>query len=58
MVAGELSDVESEEEGILQTGKRKRASIPTEQRTDPLDAGSSRPKKRDELLKNWPLIGE
>ena len=51
MVAGELSDVESEDEGNLQTGKRKRASV------DPSGAGSSRPTKRrrtiEELAADW-----
>ena len=46
MVAGELSDVESEDEGNLQIGKRKRASISTKKHPRSLDAGSSRPKKK------------
>ena len=57
MVAGELSDVESEDEGNIQTGKRKRASVSAEKHPDPSDAGSTRPKKKrrtiEELATNW-----
>ena len=52
LIAGEASDVESEDEGNLQTGKRKRASA------DPSGAGPSSPptkKKRtiEELAADW-----
>ena len=62
LVAGELSDVESEEEGNLQTGKRKSASVSAEKHPDPSDAGSSRPKKKrrtiEELAADWGMSVE
>ena len=62
LVTGELSNVESEEEGNLNTRKRKRASVSADPKSDPSDVGSSRPKKKrriiEELAAEWGMCVE
>ena len=57
LISGELSDVESEDEGNLVTSKRKRATLPVTAQSASAEAGSSIPSKKrhtiEELAADW-----